>query len=250
MARPIPINSPRVVVDDDVLYVDGYIETDPIVVAVIGGADNLLEATRQCVQIGAHAVRVANVAVDSDLIEKRFDSMTTAISAGVEESVAKIAEITSSLLDGDEGTLTLSLANHRSELERQLGSTFDPQSKQSVIGIFEQVLIEAYEKQSDAVRKLMSSDGEDSPLANAKRELLRALTEAVGELRRDVQSLAEKVAVNDAVAPVFDMTSAKGFQFEDVLHARIGAIASVHGDVAEQVGTVKGVAGRRRATSS
>ena len=75
---------------------------------------------------------------------------------------------------------------------------------------------------------------------------MRDLCERLGEVRKDVAELSEKIAVTEAVAPVLELTTGKGFKFEDVLDACVSRIAAQHGDVAEHVGTETGVAGTQK----
>ena len=177
------------------------------------------DATRQCLRVGARAVLAAHVSVETHIVEKRFDAMTDRFDEQVEAAVTRISDAAESLLDEQDGALPHALAAHRTELDQLLGDTFDPDSKRSVISLFEEVLVDAHQQQAYAMQQLIATDGEDSPLARLKRELVRDLYERVVEVRRDVAELSEKIAVTEAVAPVLELTTGKGFRFEDVLDA-------------------------------
>jgi hypothetical protein len=250
-ASPLPPEALEdVELRSNTLVVHELVETDPEVLRVVREAVGLdtdaADATRQCLRVGARAVLAAHVSVETHIVEKRFDAMTDRFDEQVEAAVTRISDAAESLLDEQDGALPHALAAHRNELDQLLGDTFDPDSKRSVISLFEQVLSDAHQQQAYAMQQLVATDGEDSPLARLKRELARDLSERVVEVRRDVAELSEKIAVAEAVAPVLELTTGKGFRFEDVLDACVGRIAAHHGDVAERVGTESGSAGTQK----
>ncbi len=248
MAQPVPLPKPagNATIINDVLYIEHLEERDPEVVNLINEADSMIEAAQQCLRIGARAIRAASVSVDTDIIDRKFGDVTDRMSVRVESAVEQISEVTTVLLDDEHGALTIALQSHSAELGELFGTTFDPNSKKGVFGILETVLKTAHQRQVDEVRKLVSAAVEDSPIAIAKREIIRSVRDEFGEIRRDVQTLSEKIVVRDAVAPVYEITSGKGFDFEDVVHDRVALIAARHGDVSEQVGTEKGLAGNQK----
>lgn len=235
---------------DGALVVHELVETDPEVVRVVRevavAEGDLAEAARQCLRVGARAVQAANVTVETHIVEKRFDAMSDRFDEQVEAAVTRIAEVTNALLDEQDGALPHTLQAHRRELDQLLGDTFDPDSRRSVIALFEEVIVGAHTEQARAIAQLVAVDGEDSPLARLRREVVRDMGERLHEVRRDVVELSEKIAVNDAVAPVLELTTGKGFRFEDVVDACVGRIAAQHGDVAERVGTETGVGGSQK----
>jgi hypothetical protein len=246
VAQPIPIERPEVTVIDGTLVVHELEERDPEVVGLIDEADDAVEATRQCLRIGVRAVRVARVSVDSDLVEKRFEAMESRLTVKVDEAVAGITGAAHDLLDEDGGALVAALAGHEQQIEEILGATFDPDSKKSVIALVEQVLAEAHEHHTKAIQRLVSADGDDSPLAKIKHEIIAHVKAHLGELRSDIREVSEKIAVAEAVAPIIDLTTGKGFTYEDVVHECTGRIAAPHGDVAEKTGKTAGVAGNQK----
>jgi hypothetical protein len=221
-------------------------ESDPEVLRVVREAEEPAEAVQQCLRVGARAVLAASVSVETHLVEKRFESMTDRFDEQVESAVGRIASITAGLLDEEEGALPHALAEHRTQLDQLLGDAFDPDSKVSVLALFEQILSDAHAQHVHAVAQLVAVEGDDTPLGRLRLEVVSDLKEHVGEVRRDVAALSEKLAVQEAVAPVLELTSGKGFRFEDVVDARVSALAAAHGDVAERVGTETGVAGTQK----
>jgi hypothetical protein len=246
VVRPGGNDPAQVEIHDGVLVVRELEEHDPEVVRTVEEADDPVEATRQCLRIGARAVRAANVSVDSDLIERRFDVMTDRFDERVEEAVEQIAGVTTNLLDQDTGVLPAALQAHRSELETLLGATFDPDSTKSVIAVLQRVLGDAHKAQTDAIRRLVTVDGDDSPLSMLQRHIARDFKDQLSDVRKDVHELSEKIAVNAAVAPVYELTTGKGFTFEDLVDASVNRIAAQHGDLAERVGRASGTAGTQK----
>lgn len=231
---------------DGALLIHELLETDEEVIRVVAEADDPVDGARQCLRIGARAIRAVSATVDTNIVEKRFDAMSNHFDERVEDLVEKISGTARDLLDEEDGSLAATLVAHREQLELLLGSTFDPDSKKSVLGIFESVLAESHEKQADAMRKLVAIDGDDSPLARLKVEMSRELRDQLTGVREEVKTLSEKIAVSDATAAVFELTTQKGFRYEDAVHVAVARIASAHGDLADKVGTELGSAGTQK----
>ena len=241
-----PESASRVIVEDDVIRMVDFTERDPDTVAYIGNADDPVEATHQCLRIGTQAVRAAHASLDADIVRERFDTMSDHFDNQVDTAVDQIVEATQSLLDEENGALPIVLGAHHQQLDDLLGATFDPESKKSVMAVFEQVMANAHEQQLATVRRLISVDSEDSPLRKMKGDIVKEVGRRLSEIRGEVQELSEKIAVKAAVAPVFATTSAKGFAYEEVVHEQVSAIAATHGDTAEDVGKTVGSKGSKK----
>ena len=241
-----PITQDHVDLVDGTLYVRDLVETDAEVLRVVATTDDHVENTRQCLRIGARAILAVNATVDTHIVEKRFDAMSDQISEQLDTAVARIAAATESLVAEDTGALTLALTAHRDGLDELLGDTFDPDSKRSVIAIFEQVIEDAQVAQVEGIRRLVATDDEDGPLGRLRHEITRHTNECTRELRLEVQALSERIAVKEAIAPVIAITTGKGFTFEDVVHEVVAGIASHHGDCAEQTGKTSGSAATQK----
>ena len=236
----------EVTVDGDLVTIEYLAERDTDLAGYVGGATDPADAARQCLRIGARAARVVGVTVDSDIVERRFEDMESRFDERLGLTVEAIKVASDELLGEDEGALTASLEAHKSSLETLLGETFDPSSKKSVLAAFETVMKEAHEQQRDSVRRLLSTDGEDSPLATLRRELVHEMKEQVSGIRKDMQDLSEQVTVDQKVAEVVEITTAKGFTFEAVLEDRLTELAAPHGDLAESTGTEIGNAATKK----
>lgn len=243
-------DSPNVVVLDGVVVITDLEETDPVVVDLVREADDADGTVRSLLHVGARAVRAAGVSVDTEVIDRRFDSMTEKMDHQLDDALTGLSKAIGDAIAEDGGAIPVVLDKHRDSLEALLGSTFDPDSKTSVISLIEKVVDDARRSQVEAIAGLVAVDGDDSPLAKLRSAVSRDLKDHMKEhldgVRDEVRAVSERIAVNEAVAPVIAITTAKGFTFEDVLHARLEALADGHGDVAEQTGTTQGVLGTKK----
>jgi len=246
MTATSPVTQDRVDVVDGAVLIHDLAETDAEVLRVVGDATDPVEPTRQCLRIGARAILAVNATVDTHIVEQRFDAMSAQITTQLDDAVRQIAAATEALVADDTGALTTALAGHRAGLEELLGDTFDPDSKRSVIAVFEQVIADAQEAQVEGIRRLVATDDEDGPLGRLLHAVTRHTNDCTRELRLEVQALSERIAVREAVAPVIAITTAKGFTFEDAVHDAVSRIAAAHGDLAEQTGKVSGSAGTQK----
>lgn len=224
-------------------------DADPVLVDVIQAAVDPDAICIALLHVGARAVQSAGVSLDTDVLDRRIATMTDSVQEQTDEALKRLGAVLEGALSAD-GTLPASLDKHRDQLEQLLGSTFDPDSKSSVLSLFERALTDAKVAMVGDVKALVSADGEASPLALLKRTLLRDLKDVVTEQGRIVQEavreVSEKIAISSAVAPVIAITTAKGFTYEDVVHARLEQIATHHGDLAEQTGKEPGMAGTNK----
>ena len=246
--RPPRRSIPRheVAIDGNRVVISNLEEHDAELAAFVGGATDRVEATHQCLRLGARAARAVQLTVDTSLIERRFDDMQSRFDRQLNLAVESVSDTTRDLLDADEGALAVALDRHRSSLETLLGTTFDPDSKKSVIALFDEVMRRANEAQRDAVRQMVSIDRDDSPLGRMKRELTVELRDRLREVKGDLKEISEKIAVTEAVAPVIALSSAKGASFEESLDACLCRIAAEHGDLAERTGNDLGSAATKK----
>ena len=191
-------------------------------------------------------MQAASAALDNETVRAQFDRLTQGFNASVDGAITQISDVTTGLLDDKTGALAGALNGHRQQLHDLLDSQFDPDSKQSVMGKIEDVLSEALDHQSRSIRQAVSLDSADSPLRIMKSEIVNGFAAPLAEVSKQVRELSERIAVNSAIAPVIEITTAKGFAFEEVVHDRVCAIAAAHGDVAEMCGNETGAAATRK----
>ena len=236
----------RVRVHDDSVVITNLSEPDADLAGFVEAAPDPVEATRTCLRLGARAARAVQSTVDTSLIERRFDEMQARFDRQLTVTVESVSDIGRRLLDADGGALTVALDRHRSSLEAMLGATFDPDSKRSVIAVFDAMIATANGAQESALRRLVSLDGDDSPLGRLKRDLAREVREQLGEVKGGLRDISERIAVTEAVAPVIAVSTGKGFTFEDRLDAALCRIAADHGDLAERTGHELGSAATKK----
>ena len=245
MSEPIPITPARVIVSHDALLITDLVETDAEVLRFVASSEDPVAATRRCLQVGARSVQAASAALDSGAVQTEFDRLSADFGTCVGNAIDQIAAVTSGLLDEETGSLKAILEGYRVQLDEVLDARFDVDSKKSVMAEIEKIVAEALVAQNQTIRRSVSLDTPDSPLQVMKSDILAGFTTPIAELREQLRELSEKVAVNGAVAPVMEITSAKGFAFEEVVHEHVALIAAVHGDIAEMTGSELGVMGAK-----
>lgn len=246
MADPIPIRSANVVVSADALLITDLVETDDELVRVVGTSSDPVEATRRCLRVGARSVQAASAALDTETVRDQFDRLTAEFNSSVEGAIAQVLSATNGLLDDETGSLAGTLNGHRQQLSDLLDAQFDPDSKQSVMGKVDALVGEALDRQSRTIRQAVSLEAPDSPLRVMKSEILAGFVAPLAEVSKQVRELSEKIAVNEAIAPVIDISTAKGFAFEEVVHDKVNTIAAAHGDCAEMCGNQQGATGSKK----
>lgn len=223
----------RVLVADGVVYVRELEEHDTEVLRVVGDSDDPVAATSQCLRIGARALRAAHVTVDVDVIERSFQALESRFESRVTDAVDEIARTTSGLLDEEDGALSGTLAAFRSEFDQLLGDTFDADSKVSVIAKIEELVL-------STMKALITPEIDDSPIGRLKKELVDTVQREVGSVADEMRRVTEHLGIVDATADAYEHTTAKGFDYEDLVDEAVGEIAAGYGDLAESTGTQTG----------
>lgn len=243
---PFPDRQPRVSFDEDSAVFHDFVERDPTVVMTLAEASDPEAAAHVIMQIGARAVSVANASADTQIVDKAFHEMTAAFDERLAAAVEDVTAAGDRLFKADEGEVNKSLEKFRQELDGQLGETFDPDSKKSVIGKVEQMLEESAERSRRAMRRLIDPSEDDSPLHKIQRDLTEVMQNNAKSVHQAIDELAERIAIEEAAAEVYEMTTLKGADFETLVHGTLGPIAAAHGDVAEQTGDASGDDGNKK----
>jgi hypothetical protein len=244
-AQPAPIHEDQVTVTDTAIYIATFTDSDADVIRVTKDADDPVEAVHNCLRIGATAVRVANTAVDVDLVQRSFDELANRLDVQVTGAVDQIRSATEGLLDGDTGRLQLALTEFHGSIEDLLGETFDPDSKKSVVSTIESLVATIVRSAVEGVREIVEPEGDESPLARLKGEILVGIKGEIDGVVREIRDVSERFGIAAAVAEEHERTAAKGFDFEDVVDACVAQIAAVHGDAHEHVGNETGATGSK-----
>ena len=247
-SSPTAAKSPRVAVRDNEIVLNAFHETDPEVVELARKAkDGDSEtAIHSALQIGARAIKLARVSVDTMVVESAFDGMTTAFDQKLEEVLSDFSQQTDGLLDEEEGALPHALQDFRGQLEALLSEEFDDDSKTSIIGKFDELISTQRDGDREAIRKLLDSGNDESPLYRLQRDLTAQIQNESESLRKLVGEVSEKVAAAAAAGEIMEKTAIKGDSYEDLLHSAIGQLVTPFGDTAERTGTLAGAAGNKR----
>jgi hypothetical protein len=232
--------------DGDELVLDDFREHDPRVVALAREAADVDALVHDLLAVGGRAMSAAQTTTDVTIVEKAFGEMTTTFATGLVRFGDELEKQTTELLDVENGALPRSFEQFKKELEDLLGDTFDPKSKQSVLALFEQVMRAVGADQIKAIRGLIDPDNDESPLARYRGEIVKVVEKETGKVKEAVEELKTQFAVEEARAEVFDLTTKKGFVFEDELETALVRICQPLGDVAERVGGTPGARGRKR----
>jgi hypothetical protein len=239
-AQPQPA---RVLVLDGEVRITDLIDTDPYLHRVLADAADTEEATHAILRIGAQASLIAGADLQAEVVERRFEDLARNFDSSLGTAVGRIGQVSSELLDGEDGALPRLLNQTRTGLKAMLDTTFDPDSKSSAIAKIDAVFDGAVEQLDRRVRAALDPDTPGSALGKAKREILETVREVARDQGKQLQDLAVTVAASKAWTQATELTAVKGFSYEDLLHRGLASIASVHGDIAEPVGRTSGLSG-------
>lgn len=236
---------PAARIEGDTLILDNFREHDPHVLALVSDSANLDAAVHDCLAVGARALTAARASTDVAVVEKAFGEMTSTFSRGLDSFASELDSKTKELLDGEDGALPRSFVDFKAELEKLLNGTFDPESKRSALAKIEDVMRRAAAEQVKAVRGLIDPDSEESPLGRYRSEIVKSVCDETAKVHKAVQELTTQIAVGDAKAEMFELTTKKGFTFEDDLEQTLIRICQPHGDIAARVGGTPGARGKK-----
>jgi hypothetical protein len=236
----------RVAVWDNEVVLNDFHETDLEVVALALGAADPETAMHNAFEVGARAIKLAEVSQDARIVERAFGELHEKFDAKLDETISELGEASDALIDEEDGALPKALHGFKDELETLLGEAFDPDSKRSIIGRFDALLRGLRNEEREAVRELLDPGNDRSPIHRLHRDLTKAVREEADGIRKLVGELSEKIAASEAAAEMFEKTSLKGGSFEDTVHAVVSALVGPFGDMAEQTGAEVGCAGTKK----
>jgi len=176
------------------VLIDGLVEDDPGVVALVQEADDPDRAVRACLQIGARASIVAGASLDSLEMEKAFGELVDGFGTTVGQAVAQIVGTAEGLVDNDDGPFPLMLRQLKGDLATQLDALFDPDSKSSALARMEKVFAEAASLHTKSMRAVLDPSDEKSPLGQWKAEVLGTVRDQVGLVLTQVTEMAAATA--------------------------------------------------------
>jgi len=232
--------------DGEAVVLNGLLETDPEVVGVVADADDPEAAVHSCLQVGARAIKLAQVSMDTQVVETAFQGLRGNFDAKLDETLRAVDEATTDLLGEEDGALPRAFGEFREQFEGLLGDAFDADSKRSIIGKFDALIRELRDEEREAIGGLLDPGNEKSPLHRLQRDLQKSVRDEAEGVRTLVTELSEKIAVSEAQAEAMEKSALKGRSYEEQLHDAVAHLAAPLGDVAEQTGDETGCAGSKK----
>ena len=160
------------------------------------------------------------------------------------EAAERISTTSKELLD-DDGTLNGALGAFKGEFAALIEKTFDADDRKSALSKLDETMTGSTEKLVRSVRSLLDPDDDESPLGRYRKDVVREIREQAAATTKAVQDLAERVAVRSAEAELIELTTAKGFTFEELVHEHVSRITAPFEDIAERVSTIGGTTGAK-----
>jgi hypothetical protein len=246
-AVPINANEPTAVVNNGVLHINNVTENDTVVVTAVENAENSVAEVQRLLRLGAQVDRLAGTTLDVEVMEGTARRLVNTFDGTVNDAVKEITDNARRIFDPADGVAPKAFEEFRGGLEKMLADNFDPDSRKSIIGAFDEVIRKGVAEQSEQFARLLDPNTPDSPMAKWQSDYARTVQKANAEIREEMRELSERIAVNAATEEVTralaNKTTAKGFTFEETLHALVEQLATPHQDLAERTGHTKGLEG-------
>lgn len=231
------------ILEDNSLVLENFTEPDPVVVRVLSDAPDLLIGVHTCLQVGARALLAGHGALDEVLVGRSFEQLRERMESTVNSGAGLIIETAHALCGPDDGQLPALMAEARAEFETTVGAMFDPESKTSLLALFEQVMSTTITRHEAARWAQLDPDDEHSALGRWRAAQSKELKTSLDEILTEVRTLAVDRAVADGQAEVFGLTTLKGIAYQDAVHLAFTGAAAAHSDVVDDVGRQRGSTG-------
>jgi hypothetical protein len=237
--------APIAVVEDDCLLLREFRESDPEVIAFVTEQDDLVASTHRCLQIGARALAGTQARVDTSEVQRAFEQLHHAFASQVSEGHDQLRQTLLAAIGGDDAYLQRCMAAFEARLGEHLHDTFDPASRDSVLGLVQTLLDQSLREQGQALGRLLNPSDPESPIRAIRTDLLDAVRHESEHLRDALNQISERVAVRDAQAQLQERCASKGVSYEALVHEALLEITADQGDLALATGTEAGAAGRK-----
>ena len=234
---------PRVTVSSESVHLHDLACFDPDVVSAAQLSPEPERTILEMLSTGARVLRFASASLDASMLERTVADLEEGFQSRLDSTVTVLDDKTQGLLDPDSGSIPRTLKQVREEIAKQLNDTFNPELTTSALSIIDSTLGKHKGDINRDVRRLLDPASPDSPLNGLEARLREHSREQAKDLHEVVEKIARAVAVQQAQAEMLDKTTAKGFDYEDLVEAAVDRVASVYGDHCANVGREAGVGG-------
>lgn len=241
----LPGSGPVVHLDSDRIVVEHLVLADAALAASLAERE---EADRPAVieralRIGLIALQDAATSVDVDVVRREFEKLVAQTSLANEEAAREVETLLRDNFGDGNGRLPQTLEKFlgdRGELQTFVRDLFDETKRDSALGRMSTLLGRYFDGDQSQLAVLLDPTRLGSPLHQFRQEVAAGFKE-LGE------KLVAIEAASAARAGERAKGTAKGGDFEGLLHDLLGGIARGSGDMIEHTGTEQGaVAGSKK----
>jgi hypothetical protein len=238
---PLPVAGPppSVRVEGDRIVVERLVVADPSLAASLAERDPADRAAvvERALRIGLLALQDAATSMDVDVVRREFEKLVAQATA-VNESATRAVEdvLRANFADGD-GRLPRTLEKFlgdRGALRQFVNELFDETKRDSAIGRIGGLLGQYFDGDRSKLAQLLDPTRMGSPLHQFRQEIadgFAGLNERIAALEAASRARADERA----------RSTAKGGDFETLLHGMLGDLARGTGDLVDRTGTETGV---------
>jgi hypothetical protein len=254
-AAATPLRHPRITVLANRVLVDGLSIDDPTVVelvrARVAAGDDPARIVAGAVEIGARVLHREQTGADVEFVKAELEKTAREVQGEFAERSRAVAEVFDRKFDEAFGP-------DKGHVARVLAKHFGDESSVAVQNQVKAVLAEAAVKIRDDLRKQLTADSDDNPLAVYQRASLavvkqssdqhnarlQEMNQTIHGLRLELERARAEKEKAEAVAEEAERGTAKGRSFEEAVYAVLDEIAVRQGDDCDAVGDVKGGTGK------
>jgi hypothetical protein len=240
----LPGSEPVVHVDGDRIVVERLVLSDAALAASLAERE---EADRPAVveralRIGLIALQDAATTMDVDVVRREFEKLVTQTAKVNEDATRQVEALLRENFVGEDGRLPRTLEKflgNRGELQSFVRDLFDETKRDSAIGRMGTLLGRYFDGDQSRLAVLLDPTRLGSPLHQFRLEV----AEGFKVLNEKLVALE---AAGSARAGERAKGTAKGVDFEDLLHGMLGEMARGGGDMLDRTGTEDGAIARSR----
>jgi hypothetical protein len=240
----LPGSGPAIHVDGDRILVERLILADAALAASLAERE---EADRPAVveralRIGLIALQDAATTVDTDVVRREFEKLVAQTAKANEDAAREVETVLRENFGGEDGRLPRTLEKFlgdRGELQTFVHDLFDETRRDSAIGRMGTLLGRYFDGDQSRLAVLLDPTRLGSPLHQFRQEVADGF-----KVLND--KLVALEAASTARAGERAKGTAKGADFEDLLHGLLGEMARGSGDMVDRTGTEEGAIARSK----